>query len=138
MKTHIKVLSILYIVSGALGIATALGVLLAGGIIAFVGVLSGLAELAESGLSEEEFVCGAFWFGFVAIVFAFIMIFSFILSVPDIIAGVYLLKYRNWARILCIVLSILNLPSFPLGTALGVYGLVILFNEKTVALFKQA
>jgi len=138
MKTHIKVLGILYIASGALGVAAVLLVLIVAGIMAFLGVFSGLAELAEPGLSEEDFAVGAFVFGFLAIIFAFIVLLNLILSVPEIIGGAYLLKYRNWARILCIVLSILNLPSFPLGTALGVYGLIILFNEKTVTLFKQA
>jgi len=137
MQTHIKVLGILYIVSGALGVAAALGVLLVGGLIAFLGVLGGLVELTETGVAQEDFIYGAFGFGFLAIIFAFMVILTLILSVPKIIGGTYLFKYRNWARILCIVLSILNLISFPLGTALGVYGLVVLFNEKTVALFKQ-
>ncbi|KPJ59593.1 MAG: hypothetical protein AMS15_06835 [Planctomycetes bacterium DG_23] len=131
-------MGILYIASGALGVAAVLLVLIVAGIMAFLGVFSGLAELAEPGLSEEDFAVGAFVFGFLAIIFAFIVLLNLILSVPEIIGGAYLLKYRNWARILCIVLSILNLPSFPLGTALGVYGLIILFNEKTVTLFKQA
>ena len=137
MQTHIKVLGILYIVSGALGVAAALGLLLGGGIIAFLGVLGGLVKLTETGVVEEDFIDGAIGLGFLAIIFAFIVILTLTLSVPKIIGGTYLLKYRNWARILCIVLSILNLISFPLGTALGVYGLIVLFNEKTAALFKQ-
>jgi hypothetical protein len=138
MKTHIRVLGILYIVSGALGVAATLAVLLIAGIIAFGGLLGGLTELAEPGAPDEGFVYGAFGVGLLAIIFAVIVLLNLILSVPQIVGGAYLLKYRNWARILCIILSILNLPSFPLGTALGVYGLVVLFNEKAVALFKQA
>jgi uncharacterized membrane protein YozB (DUF420 family) len=52
-----------------------------------------------------------------------------------IVAGYGLLKYKGWARILAIILAILNLILFPIGTALGIYTLVIMFNEETKALF---
>lgn len=125
METHIKVLGVLYIVCGVLGIVFALGILLIAGIVLKVVEQEAGLQVAEARLA-------------IAGVFGFLVILVLILSVPNIIAGVYLFKYRNWARILCIVLSILNLPLFPYGTALGVYGLIVLFNEKTVALFKQA
>jgi len=125
METHIKVLGVLYIVCGVLGIVVGLGILLTVGIVFKVVEQEAGLQVAEARLA-------------IAGVFGFLVILVLILSVPNIIAGVYLFKYRNWARILCIVLSILNLPLFPYGTALGVYGLIILFNEETVALFKQA
>lgn len=53
-----------------------------------------------------------------------------------VIAGYGLLKYKSWARILAIILAILNLILFPIGTALGIYTLVIMFNEETKALFR--
>jgi fructose-specific phosphotransferase system IIC component len=53
-----------------------------------------------------------------------------------IVAGYGLLKYKGWARILAIILAILNLILFPIGTALGIYTLVIMFNEETKSLFK--
>ena len=34
--------------------------------------------------------------------------------------GIYLLKYRPWARILLLVLGFLNLIEIPFGTALGI------------------
>ena len=52
-----------------------------------------------------------------------------------IVAGYGLLKYKSWARILAIILAILNLILFPIGTALGIYTLVIMFNDETKALF---
>ena len=39
--------------------------------------------------------------------------------VAYILAGYSLLNYRSWARILVIILAILNLVSFPIGTAIG-------------------
>ena len=60
--------------------------------------------------------------------------------IPGIIAyavtGYGLLNYKGWARILAIILAILNLILFPIGTALGIYTLVIMFNKETEALFK--
>jgi hypothetical protein len=53
-----------------------------------------------------------------------------------VVAGYGLLKYKGWARILAIILAILNLILFPIGTALGNYTLVIMFNEETKALFR--
>ena len=57
------------------------------------------------------------------------------LSVPSIIAGVGLLKRRSWARILTIVLSVLNLINIPFGTLLGIYGLWVLLSQNTAPLF---
>jgi hypothetical protein len=57
--------------------------------------------------------------------------------VPAIIAGIGLLSYQPWSRILTIVLSVLGLLNFPIGTVLGVYGLWVLFNSEAVRLFEQ-
>ena len=52
-----------------------------------------------------------------------------------IIAGIGLLKRREWARILTIILGIFHLFGFPIGTAIGVYTLYVLFNDQAKALF---
>jgi hypothetical protein len=53
----------------------------------------------------------------------------------DFAAGLGLLQYKSWARILAIILGILNLILFPVGTAVGIYTLIIMFNEEAKALF---
>lgn len=50
-------------------------------------------------------------------------------------AGLGLLQYRSWARILAIILGIINLILFPIGTAVGLYTLIIMYNEETKVLF---
>jgi len=60
----------------------------------------------------------------------------FLLSVPGIIAGIGLLGKKEWARILTLVLSVLNLMNIPVGTAVGAYSIWALVQEETVALFK--
>jgi hypothetical protein len=106
-----------------------LGILLALLLLLFFG---GLAGVAGSDGTPDAGV-GAAVLGSVGVfVFAVIALFS----VPGIIGGIGLLKYREWSRILVIVMSVLNLISVPLGTALGIYGLWVLTKDDTRALFK--
>ena len=117
METHVRVIGWLYIIMGVVSIGL---VLLAGLFLGVIGVASG----------DDE---AAVWMVIFGVFFGCC---GLVLSVPGIIAGFGLLKFRNWARILTIILSMLNLISFPLGTALGIYGLVILFNEEAQELFE--
>ena len=57
------------------------------------------------------------------------------ISVPGIITGIGLLANKTWARILAIILGILNLPAFPVGTVLGAYTLYVMLDSETSALF---
>lgn len=59
----------------------------------------------------------------------------FLLSIPALIGGIGLLKRRNWARILLMIVSAVNLINFPFGTALGVYTLWVLLQEETQRMF---
>jgi len=52
-----------------------------------------------------------------------------------VITGIGLLMLAPWGRILGIIIGILWLPWFPIGTAIGVYALIILFNTEAVGLF---
>jgi hypothetical protein len=59
-----------------------------------------------------------------------------VLSLPSIIGGFGLLKRRPWSRTVIIVLSILHLFSFPIGTAIGAYSLYVLFQDDARAEFE--
>lgn len=65
-------------------------------------------------------------------------IFLFLLSIPGLIAGIGLFRRKEWARILTLIVSVLNLLNFPFGTAAGVYSFWVLVQEETVALFKKS
>jgi F0F1-type ATP synthase membrane subunit a len=67
-----------------------------------------------------------------------VSIFLFVLSVPGIIGGIGLLKRKEWARILILVVSAIDLINIPIGTALGVYSIWVLVNDETVKLFSAA
>jgi hypothetical protein len=63
--------------------------------------------------------------------------FLIIISVPSIIGGIGLLRHKEWARILILILSAIDLLNIPLGTALGVYSIWVLVQTEAVALFKK-
>ncbi len=124
METHVKILGILNIALGALGILLALGLLaMFGGIAGLVG------SQAEEGAQIAAPIIGAIG----AVIFFFLLV----VSIPGIIAGVGLLNYKSWARILTLVLSAINLFQIPFGTALGIYGFWVLLQPRTAELFER-
>jgi hypothetical protein len=56
------------------------------------------------------------------------MIFMFI-ALPSVAAGIGLLRYRSWGRVLTIVLSFLRLLEFPFGTATAFYSFWVLLSK---------
>ena len=69
-------------------------------------------------------------FGFLSLVFV-------ALSLLQIIFGAALLTGRNWARILVMILAVLELISFPIGTVIGIILLIYLTRPRVVAYFRQ-
>ena len=54
-----------------------------------------------------------------------------ILALPCLIAGIGVLKHRNWGRVLSIVIGALSLLNFPFGTLLGVYTIWVMTQPET-------
>lgn len=71
----------------------------------------------------------------VALVLAFI--FAILFSVPKIVAGYGLRKEKPWARTWAIIASVMACMSFPLGTALGVFGLIFLLSDEGKMYFED-
>ncbi len=117
MEQHIKILSVLFILFGVLGVVAA---------VAFFILGAGTAATILSSDDSPDAQVGAAWVGgcftFVAALFG-------LLSIPSIIAGWGLSKHKSWSRVLTIILAVLSLPHIPVGTALGVYALVVMFND---------
>lgn len=124
METHVKVLGILNVVWGAVGLVGALVVLT---------LLGGVAGLVAVNEQSEDAVVAVSILSMLAVA---VPLFIAVLSAPSIIIGVGLLKFVSWARVLGIVLSTLHLLSFPVGTVLGVYGLWVLLSRPTESLFE--
>jgi hypothetical protein len=52
-----------------------------------------------------------------------------LIALPSIAAGVGLLRYRSWGRVLTLVLSFLRILEFPFGTATAFYSFWVLLSE---------
>jgi hypothetical protein len=125
MFTHVKVIAVIHLILGGLGILAALGML------ALFGGIAGLVGASER--SGDAAVAIPILGGIGIILFIIILA----LSVPGVIAGAGLLKLQPWARILTIILSAIHLLNIPFGTALGIYGLWALTKPETVDLFAR-
>ncbi len=60
-----------------------------------------------------------------------------LLAIPGLIAGLGLLAHQSWARILAIVVAILGLLNFPVGTLIGLYTLFVLLQEAATPYFTR-
>jgi len=58
-----------------------------------------------------------------------------VISVPGILAGLGLYRRKEWARILTLILSVIEVFSFPFGTAIGIYSIWTLVQTETIAAF---
>lgn len=118
MEKHINVVASLHI---GLSILT---VIL--GVVLYI-VLFFVGDIADD--EEAQFVLG--------IVANVLIIFFILLCIPGIIAGIGLFKRKEWARILTMIISVLDLFNFPLGTAVGVYSIWALVQPEVVEEFKK-
>ncbi len=116
METHVKVVAILYLILS--------GIFLVSGIIIAILLISGGMLSGDKTAMAITSGLGIFF----AVLFT-------VLSIPAIIGAVGTLKCKNWGRILLIIVGILSLPGFPVGTALGIYTLWVLFQKETESLF---
>jgi hypothetical protein len=120
MEKHVHLIGLLWVVSGALGLFFGFAV---------ATILFGVSFI------PHDWEIGA---GIVRLIAWGIGSFFLVLSLPQIVGGLGLMKHREWARILVLIVSFFHLLSFPLGTALSVYSFVILLKEETVKLFSAA
>lgn len=115
MEQHVKIVGWLWIVNGAvsiMGLLTGLGI---------VNLTDSISNAGDALLINGGSLC-FFLPGMIA----------------DFVAGYGVLRYRNWGRILVIILAIFNilfLCWLILPAVLGIYTLWVMFNEETKALF---
>jgi hypothetical protein len=107
---HIMIVGWLHIVGSAIFLAIAAFVF---ALLTGIGVASGDAEAVTV----------------LSIVGTSVAAFLSLLALPGIAAGIGLLMRKSWGRVLAIVVGILNLINFPIGTLIGVYTLWVLFQN---------
>lgn len=119
MEKHVTLVAVLNIAFGFLGIFL--------GIFVFV-VLVGAGIISQD---PEALTITSI----VGIAVGFFLILT---SVPEVIGGFGLLKRRPWARVLVLIIAVLDLFMIPIGTIIGIYELWVLLNEETAKLFKAS
>jgi len=123
METHVRVLGYLYVVMSGLGILAGLILLL---------VMGGVAGILGSAVPDGDGAVAGSVVGLIGLIVAVIIV---AVSLPGLAAGIGLLQHRSWARILAIIVSVLNLLSIPVGTAIGIYGLWVLLSVDAQRIF---
>jgi hypothetical protein len=115
--THVKIVGSLFIISALFMAIPAFGLLL------FPGMMM-------TGIAHRTFpFAGPF---FAALAMAFLSI-----PVVNVITGIGLLRYREWARVLALVQAAFMLIGFPFGTAIGIYTFWVLLSNDGSASYKR-
>ena len=119
IEQHVPILGWLYVISSVFFLLL--------GLFLFV-LLGGIGFFAPSSDPEAPAILllvGLFVGGLMAL-----------LALPGLLAGWGLLKRKNWGRVLALIVGILNLFNFPLGTALGAYTLYVLLQSEAADYFQ--
>ena len=124
MSSHVDFLGVLFVVWGLLTTLVGVSTLALG-----IGAVALIASASRGGGG------GAFAAGFTAAFFTTLAIIAMIWGTAHVVVGVPLRRCRPWARIIALMLGSVDLLLLPYGTALGVYTLYVLLNEKGKALF---
>jgi predicted Ser/Thr protein kinase len=118
MEKHVTLVAVINIVFGTLRLLI--------GMIAFAAIWGG-GRISQDPTAMK----------ITGIVATGVAIFFAVISVPELIGGIGLLKRRGWARILVLIISILNLLNIPIGTAIGIYTIWVLLKDETARLFAE-
>lgn len=122
-QEHNRLISILFHVQGGLQVLA--GLILVG---VFVGM--GGVFVAAADRQEQQVVGGIF-----LVVGVVVSVIVFALAALDFYAAVKIAKIQPIGRTLGIIIAILSVTSFPLGTALGVYSLWFFFGDLGKSLY---
>ena len=115
-RFHVTVVAWLHILESILYIGAAILIM---ALFSGIGMMSG--EPQALGILTVVGLCGG----------GFLLLWG----IPVLLAGWGLLKKEYWARVLAMVLAILGLFLFPIGTIVGIYVLWVLSSEPGAAYF---
>ena len=124
MKPHVDFLGVLFIVWGLLTVLVGVSTLALG-----VGAVALIASATRGG--------GQFAAGLTAAAFAALAFIAILWGTAHVVVGVPLRRHTPWSRLMALMLGSVDLLLLPYGTALGVYALYVLLNEKGKRLFVE-
>jgi len=117
LQLHVNILAWLLIISHALFLLLGIGLFL---------LLTGVGAASGDGTAMAV----------LSIVGSVLGLFFAVLALPGMLAGFGLLARRSWGRLLALVVGILGLVNFPVGTAIGIYAFWVLLPEDAAAFFE--
>lgn len=120
MGLHVTIIGWLNIVAN--------GILLAIGLCGFL-FFAGLGTFAAANSGDPVAL------GILGIVGMAGLLFFVVLALPGMLAGYGLLTRRKWGQILGMVVGVLSLFNFPVGTAVGAYTLFVLLQDAATGYF---
>ena len=124
MPAHLDFLGVLFIIWGLLTTLVGVSTLALG-----VGAVALIMSASRGGEG------GQLAAGMTAAAFTALAVIAIIWGAAHVVVGVPLRRRRPMARLLALMLGSVDLLLLPYGTALGVYALWVLLNEKGKALF---
>jgi hypothetical protein len=125
MGQHVKIIGILHVVMGGMGVLAA---------VAFLALFNGIASIVGTQVETSDAAVAVPVLGGIGgILFVICLVFS----LPSLIGGIALLNMASWSRVFMLVVSVLYLIHIPIGTALGIYGIWALTKPETRALFER-
>jgi hypothetical protein len=58
-----------------------------------------------------------------------------VLALPALLAGIGLLRRKEWGRILALIVGVFDLLNFPIGTLIAVYSFYVLLQNSATPYF---
>ena len=123
MKSHVDFVGVLFVVWGLLTVVVGVSTLALG-----VGAVALIASPGRGGGGQVAA-------GITAAAFTALAFIAILWGAAHVIVGVPLRRHTPWSRLIALMLGSVDLLLLPYGTALGVYALSVLLNEKGKALF---
>lgn len=120
LHLHVQILGWLRIAGAALMLVIGMLMLI---LLAGLGVFASAA--AEDAMPFWVLTLTAFFFGGLMMV----------LALPSLLAGIGLLRRKEWGRILALIVGAFDLFNFPIGTLIAAYSFYVLLQNSASAYF---
>jgi hypothetical protein len=122
MEAHKKILSILYLVSGAINL-----------LFGFIAItfFSFLFPILAEEAGPDAWIVKLIGDFFNVIVFVVLSLYA----LPSFIGAIALMNNKKWGMVLLLVLGCFKLFLFPVGTALGIYTIWVYVEDQKIKIF---
>ncbi|MFH1234029.1 MAG: hypothetical protein V1493_00235 [Candidatus Diapherotrites archaeon] len=129
--TGVTIVAALYLVQGIFALLAGLAIILLGS--AFASMIPGMTLTGTNGQVDAAAAGGIF-----GAIIGVIGIIVLVLAILSLLVGWFLLKGKNWARWVAIVLGVLSLLNIPIGTLIGIVTIYFLLIDKAGKAYFEA